>query len=805
MANIRKSFNFREGVKVDDSVLVVAGTRVGIGTTVPIKDFDVRGDVGVTGLTTTNTLQVIGTSTFLGSVGIGTTNITGAASTLNTAIINTGIVTANSYYGDGSTLSNLPTSPFSSATFGKYVLSSNIGIGSTNPVYDLQVGNDPESGKGVGIDSTTGNIKTSGIITATSFVGNVSGLTGIVTAVGGGTTISLDTDIPISFSSGKLKIYSTSPDGVIQQTSSSGEIQIKLYSTSDISTELLQIRGTASGSGTIPGLSAEFKPQAGVELSYAGTKRFETTGAGVTISGVCTATSFVGDLTGTASVASVALALSQGAAYSADNIIGGIGSFGSVGLGITNPSTDIQIVNSDNAVITLGRATSATGNNGAIGFGKTSASFPYSNANSLDILNYGIGNINFYLEAGTPGISTGDFHWHRRGNYSRLMTLTNGGKLGIGITQPIDTLHVVGTSTVTNKAYFGNDVQVVGDVTAQSIDVQTLSISQLTGNLIGNVNASSGLSTFTNAKVTTSLGINATAVAGFKVNSGYSSFNVDTSGNVGVKTDSSNFIGIDALECSTIVGSVGVGTTSLRSAVDFSDAGQNGLIGMTTTNRYMIPPSITSTERSAIASVQDGALIYNETNDRLEVYPNSTVGWVGISTGSSGGGASALNDLSDVNAGSPTDNQALSWDSSTSKWIPQTVVTDDSRTTKAGTTGSIAKDASVDLNITGFKSYALLKVAIDAPAWVVLYTNDTTRTADDSRAEGTDPSPGSGVIAEVLTTTAGASTFVMSPGVIGWNDDGSPSTTIYAKVKNKRSTAGSNTITVTLTVLKLES
>ena len=805
MANIRKSFNFREGVKVDDSVLVVAGTRVGIGTTVPIKDLDVRGDVGVTGLTTTNTLQVIGTSTFLGSVGIGTTNITGAASTLNTAILNTGIVTANSYYGDGSTLSNLPTSPFSSATFGHYILSSNIGIGSTNPVYDLQVGNDPESGKGVGIDSTTGNIKTSGIVTASKYYGDGSNLSGVAGSIGGGTTISLDTDIPISFSSGKLKIYSTSPDGVIQQTSSSGEIQIKLYSTSDISSELLDIRGTASGSGTIPGLSAQFKPQEGVELSYAGTKRFETTGAGVTISGVCTATSFVGDLTGTASVATVALALSQGASYSADNIVGGIGSFGSVGVGITNPSTDIQIVNSDNAVITLGRATSATGNNGAIGFGKTSASFPYSNANSLDILNYGIGNINFYLEAGTPGISTGDFHWHRRGNYSRLMTLTNGGKLGIGITQPIDTLHVVGTSTVTNKAYFGNDVQVVGDVTAQSIDVQTLTISQLTGNLIGNVNASSGLSTFTNAKVTTSLGINATAAAGFKVNSGTVSFNVDTSGNVGVKTDNANFEGIDALQSSVIVGGVGIGTTLPRSVVDFSDAGQNGLSGLTTTNRYMIPPSITSTERAAIGTVQDGALIYNETNDRLEVYPNSTKGWVGISTGSSGGGASALNDLSDVNAGSPGDNQALSWDSDTSKWIPQTVVTDDSRTTKAGTTGSIAKDASADLSITGFKSYALLKVAIDAPAWVVLYTNDTTRTADDSRAEGTDPTPGSGVIAEVLTTAGGASTFVMSPGVIGWNDDGSPSTTIYAKVKNKRSTAGSNTITVTLTVLKLES
>ena len=126
-----------------------------------------------------------------------------------------------------------------------------------------------------------------------------------------------------------------------------------------------------------------------------------------------------------------------------------------------------------------------------------------------------------------------------------------------------------------------------------------------------------------------------------------------------------------------------------------------------------------------------------------------------------------------------------------------------SRTTKAGTTGTLAANASADLNITGaFKSYALLKVAINQPAWVVLYTNDTTRTADDSRVEGTDPTPGSGVLAEVLTGTAGASTFVMTPGLIGWNDDGTPATTIYAKVKNKDSS--SRAITVTLTLNKLE-
>ena len=45
MANIRKTFNFREGVKVDDSVLVVAGQRVGIGSTIPTKVLDINGDV----------------------------------------------------------------------------------------------------------------------------------------------------------------------------------------------------------------------------------------------------------------------------------------------------------------------------------------------------------------------------------------------------------------------------------------------------------------------------------------------------------------------------------------------------------------------------------------------------------------------------------------------------------------------------------------------------------------------------------------------------------------------------------------
>ena len=125
-----------------------------------------------------------------------------------------------------------------------------------------------------------------------------------------------------------------------------------------------------------------------------------------------------------------------------------------------------------------------------------------------------------------------------------------------------------------------------------------------------------------------------------------------------------------------------------------------------------------------------------------------------------------------------------------------------SRTTKSATTASLNAAASGDLSITAFKAYNLLKIAIDHPAWVRLYVDSASRTSDASRAEGTDPAPGSGVIAEVLTSTAGASTFVMSPGVFGWNNDGTPANIVYAKVTNKDSSA--RAITVTLTLIQAE-
>tara|TARA_Y100000401_G_C8322047_1_gene225921 strand:+ start:151 stop:2088 length:1938 start_codon:yes stop_codon:yes gene_type:complete len=128
-----------------------------------------------------------------------------------------------------------------------------------------------------------------------------------------------------------------------------------------------------------------------------------------------------------------------------------------------------------------------------------------------------------------------------------------------------------------------------------------------------------------------------------------------------------------------------------------------------------------------------------------------------------------------------------------------------SRTTTNASTGSIAQSASANITIpTAGKSFSLLKIAISAPAYVVLYVDSASRSSDSSRSEGTDPLPGSGVLTEISTTSSGSSTFLMSPAVLGWNNDSTPAAQVYAKVKNKRATSGSNAITVTLTTVALE-
>ena len=93
MSNYTKSFNFRNGVQVDDSNFIVnAAGLVGIGTTKPEKRLDVRGNANISGVTSLTNAKVVGILTV------------GAGITMDAA---SGIITATKFVGDGSELTGI--------------------------------------------------------------------------------------------------------------------------------------------------------------------------------------------------------------------------------------------------------------------------------------------------------------------------------------------------------------------------------------------------------------------------------------------------------------------------------------------------------------------------------------------------------------------------------------------------------------------------------------------------------------------------------------------------------------------------
>ena len=242
MASINKSFNFRHGVQVDDDDFTVRGGLVGIGTTVPTERLDVRGNAVVSGLTSSISLQVTGVTT-LTTVDIGITSI------------KSGIITASSgivtYYGDGQYLKFLPTSQWVDIDVGLgftsiYNTGGNVGVSTDDPRNSFQVGGDPTNlGTGVGINSDGGHIFASGIVTATSFVGEVNAPNFDTNAAG----------VVVS--------------GIVTATSLQGAL-------------------TGNVTGNVTGdLTGEVN-----------SSKFDTNPSGIVVTGVATATSFVGDVTG---------------------------------------------------------------------------------------------------------------------------------------------------------------------------------------------------------------------------------------------------------------------------------------------------------------------------------------------------------------------------------------------------------------------------------------------------------------------------------------------------------------------------
>ena len=733
MASINKSFNFRHGVQVDDDDFTVRGGLVGIGTTVPTERLDVRGNAVVSGLTSSISLQVTGVTT-LTTVDIGITSI------------KSGIITASSgivtYYGDGQYLKFLPTSQWVDIDVGLgytsiYNTGGNVGVSTNDPRNSFQVGGDPTNlGTGVGINSDGGHIFASGIVTATSFVGEVNApnfdtnaagvvVSGIVTATSlqgaltGNVTGNVTGDLTGVVNASMFDTYPSGivVTGVATATSFVGDVTGDVTGNADSATILATARniggvsfngsadinlpgvnaagnqnttGTAANLSGTPNISVGAVTASSLNVSgvstfantldvngqavfenvqVAGVTTFYPTGTytrfftridaqgdldvdghtdldNVSISGVTTftgATTHSGGATVNNHLDVIGLTtlddvnVSSGATFGgAVNVTGNLQS-ANLGLGIA-PTTDLQIYNaSGESAIVLGRGTAITGNNASLRSNTTNAAFPYSaNQESLDIINYGKGNFNYYLEAGTVGLNTGGFHWHRRSSFSTLMSLTYGGDLGIGVTVPTNRLHVVGTSTVTGAAYFGTNVNVANNlVVANTVTAGNLSVPTITTNLVGNVLANSGISTFVGLKVNGAAEFNQDPdIGGVGIGTTASghAFAVGTSpvgrlvisggGEIGIKTTS--ILPATQLDCSqgqALFGQIGVGITISRSAADFGNAG-------VTTTRHMIMPRVTTTQRGNLNGVINGSIIYNTTTNKFQGRANGA--WVDL-------------------------------------------------------------------------------------------------------------------------------------------------------------------------------
>jgi len=155
-----------------------------------------------------------------------------------------------------------------------------------------------------------------------------------------------------------------------------------------------------------------------------------------------------------------------------------------------------------------------------------------------------------------------------------------------------------------------------------------------------------------------------------------------------------------------------------------------------------------------------------------------------------------INGLVDVSLGSLTTNQILSFNGST--WVNSNPPTGLQSRTSSSISVLLSNGATSNQTITTPKTYVLHSITTSHAAWVTLYTDTTSRSNDASRAETTDPLPGSGVIAEVITT--GSSTQKITPGVIGFNLNGADAT--YVKIVNK--SGSTQSITVTLNYVQLE-
>jgi hypothetical protein len=401
MANIRKSFNFRNGVQIDDDNFIVnSNGLVGIGTSIPTEILDVRGgNIKCDSSIISNSLIVNG----IGSV----TNLRGTIINSGITSITSGIITATvgvvTYYGDGSKLLNLPTSQWidinAGLGFTSIYAQGFVGIATNDPRFTFQVGGtysdilSAPNGflSGVGINST-GDIFCTGDVNAGNFVGSGIGITQI----------------------------------------DASNISLGTLDNNRLPTNLIVV-GSITGNNFV--------------------------GSGIGITEIDADNISLGTLSN--SILPQNINISSGIITSLNSSFIGIGTLsGAENIRIYKQfeSTSIRLTSEiDSSSIIFGRNLSNLSKNGVVRYGNNDNLYAGTLSESLDILNYGTGNLNYYNNVGSG--TSSNFNWIK-GYNNFLMTLTSEGKLGIGKTNPSANFDVVGTSSITSDLYVGQNLTI---------------------------------------------------------------------------------------------------------------------------------------------------------------------------------------------------------------------------------------------------------------------------------------------------------------------------------------------------------